>query len=325
MRRAPSARDRRYVRSALRAPTTPCRPAGITSKEELTPPGYARRSGRARTSIRDVTLPRVRGVLAVLAIATVAVLSGCATGAAPSVALPPEGGVPDYQLGGAYPPDPSVQIVARDRTSSPLEDVYSICYVNGFQTQPGDLDLWPDEVLLRRDGEPVIDPAWPDEVILDTSTEASRSAIVEVLRPWIEGCAASGFRAVEFDNLDTFSRSDGALTLDDNLALAVSLVDIAHEAGLAAGQKNAAEYAERLHADAGFDFAVTEECAVFDECAAYTDVYGAHVIDIEYTDELPAPFADLCRRAPASTVLRDRALSVPGSSDYAFETCAALG
>ncbi|MFK3678056.1 endo alpha-1,4 polygalactosaminidase [Microbacterium sp. NPDC090218] len=255
-------------------------------------------------------------------------LGGCAAPAEPpaataAFALPPVGAVPDYQLGGAYDPAPEVGIVGRDRSADPAPGVYSICYVNGFQTQPGELDSWPDDLLLRRDDEVVFDPDWPDEALLDTASSERRERIAETVTPWIEGCAEAGFDAVEFDNLDSYSRSQGALSLDDNLALATLLVDAAHAAGLAAGQKNAAEDAGVLHEQAGFDFAVTEECAVYTECGAYTAVYGDHVIDIEYTDELPRPFSDMCADddAPASMVLRDRDLVTPGDDDYAFEMC----
>lgn len=266
---------------------------------------------------------RVRCPVLVLC-AGVAVLAGC-SGAPGSTSpqLPPAGAAFDYQLGGAYPPPDGVEIVVRDRTAGALEDAYSICYVNGFQTQPGEQDLWPDGTLLQRDGEPVIDPDWPDEVILDTSTEESRAAIVTVVGPWIEGCAAAGYAAVEFDNLDTFTRTDGALDLDDNLTLATELAAIAHRAGLAAAQKNSAEYAELLADEAGFDFAVAEECAAFDECGAYTDVYGAHVLDIEYTDALPRPFAEMCAdpAAPDSLILRDRELTAASDAGYVYERC----
>lgn len=263
----------------------------------------------------------MRGAAA-LACALGLALVGCTSPA--SVALPPAGGIPDYQLGGASDPAPEVTILARDRTADPASGVYSICYVNGFQTQPGELELFPPETLLRdADGAIRYDPDWPDEALLDTSTGARRDAILAVVGPWVEGCASDGFDAVEFDNLDSYTRSDGALTLEDNLALAAELVRTAHDAGLAAGQKNASEDAEALRDRAGFDFAVTEECSVFHECGAYTDVYGAHVIDIEYTDELPRPFAEMCAdpEAPQSMVLRDRLLSAPGDPEYAFETC----
>ncbi|MFC3275759.1 endo alpha-1,4 polygalactosaminidase [Agromyces mediolanus] len=242
---------------------------------------------------------------------------------APGIALPPAGGLPDYQLGGAYEPADEVSIVARDRSASPAEGRYSICYVNGFQTQPGELQDWPAELLLQRDGAPVFDPDWPDEALLDHSTPERREAIAAIVSPWIAGCAAAGYDAVEFDNLDSYTRSRGALALDGAVELARLLVSAAHEAGLAAGQKNAAEDAAVLRDRGGFDFAVTEECAAYAECGAYAAVYGDEVIDIEYSDELPVPFGELCRApgAPGSMVLRDRQLTVPGDAAYVFETC----
>ena len=236
----------------------------------------------------------------------------------------PVGAVPDYQLGGSYEPAAEVGIVGRDRSAEPAPGVYSICYVNGFQTQPGELDTWAEDLLLHRDGEPVFDPDWPDEVLVDTSTAEHRTRIARQVTPWIDACADAGFQAVEFDNLDSYTRSEGALTLDDNLWLATMLVDAAHAVGLAAGQKNAAEDARVLHERAGFDFAVTEECAAYEECGAYTEVYGDRVIDIEYSDELPRAFAEMCADpdSPASMVLRDRDLVTPDDEAYVFETCA---
>ncbi|WP_127476084.1 endo alpha-1,4 polygalactosaminidase [Microbacterium sulfonylureivorans] len=247
-----------------------------------------------------------------------------ACSAASQIVLPPAGAGPDYQLGGSYPPPPGVEIVARDRTQPPAPDVYSICYVNGFQTQPGELGLWPDDTLLHDfAGEPVFDPFWPDEALLDTSTPESRAAIVEVVEPWIRGCADAGFDAVEFDNLDTYARTDGALGIEDNLALAEAFVDVAHENGLAAAQKNAAEHSAALHEDAGFDFAVAEECAAYDECELYTEVYGVNVIAIEYADHPDLDFDAVCRESdtPPSIVLRDRQLALPGDADYVFALC----
>ena len=237
--------------------------------------------------------------------------------------LPPTASTPDYQLGGAYEPAATVGVVARDRRADPDPARYSICYVNGFQTQPGEERLWPAETLLHDEAGPVTDPDWPDEVILDTSSAASRQSILEIVAPWITGCADDGFDAVEFDNLDTYTRSSGAIAREDNLALASAYVDVAHRAGLAAAQKNSAEDAALLRSDAGFDFAITEECAAYSECARYTEVYGAHVIDIEYDDALPRPFSEMCSdpAIPESVVLRDRQLVRPSDPAYVFSTC----
>ena len=73
-------------------------------------------------------------------------LTGCA--GEPQITLPPDGGTPDYQLGAAYPPPDGVEIVARARTASPPPGVYAICYINGFQTQPG--EDWDDDLLQGR-------------------------------------------------------------------------------------------------------------------------------------------------------------------------------
>ncbi|MDQ7880339.1 endo alpha-1,4 polygalactosaminidase [Microbacterium sp. QXD-8] len=274
---------------------------------------------------RDVGRRAVRPaamLLATVLLAAGGVLAGCAA-PTPPISLPPEAAAPDYQLGTAYEPASEVGIVVRDRTAKPAAGIYSVCYINAFQTQPAELDAWPTEVLLTDgDDEIVFDPAWPDEALLDTSSAAQRDRIANLVDPWIRECAESGFDAVEFDNLDTYARSDGALTFHDNLSLAAHLVDTAHSAGLAAGQKNAAEDAEALRADAGFDFAVAEECLAFDECELYTAAYGTRVIAIEYSDT-GLDFAEACRTspAPASVVLRDRALVAPDEDGYVFALC----
>ncbi len=233
----------------------------------------------------------------------------------------PAGAVADYQLGGAYDPTEGVTVVARDSTEQPAEGLYSICYVNGFQTQPG--DDWPDDLLVQVDGEPLVDPNWPDERVIDISSDQSRADAAARLVPVLERCASAGFDAVEFDNLDSYTRSEGQLTLEHAVTFATLLVKQAHELGLAAGQKNTSELGARGRDEIGFDFAVVEECAVFDECADYTDVYGDAVIAIEYTDALPRPFAEVCAdpATPATTILRDRMLTPRGHPDHVYGHC----
>lgn len=276
---------------------------------------------------------------AVVAALVATVLAGCGTHAdpvddlgathAPDVtaeasAFPVGAGV-DYQLGGSYPPAEGVGIVARDSTEAPADGLWSICYVNGFQTQPG-VDEWLDErpeLVVHVDGEPLADPNWPDEYLLDTSTPADRLAIIGVMGPVIDGCADAGFDAVEIDNLDSFTRSADQLTVEGNFALAALYVERAHDRGLAIGQKNAAELSAEARDEVGFDFAVAEECHRFAECASYTDVYGDAVVDIEYDDDVRGTFADVCAdpATPRSTVLRDRDLVPAGESGYVFERC----
>lgn len=248
-------------------------------------------------------------------IAVSAILAGSCAAPSGGDAFPAGDGF-DYQLGGAYDPPDGVGIVVRDRAAEPAAGLYSICYVNAFQTQPAELGDWPDELILRdRDGAVVVDPDWPDEALLDLSAPARRDTVVDIVGAWIRQCADDGFDAVEFDNLDSFVRSRGAFGLDEAIDVAARLVEIAHDSGLAAGQKNAPEHARELRDRAGFDFAISEECAAFDECTAYAEVYGAAVLDIEYTD--------VCSGGPApeQTILRDRALTTPGHPGYVFEPC----
>ena len=270
-----------------------------------------------------------RAALLLIALA----LAGCTgtptpepTASTDDLAMPTTGLI-DYQLGGSYDPPAGTTIVARDRTEKPADGVFTICYVNGFQSQGHENDFWLDEhpelVLRGDDGEPVFDANWPDEFLFDTSTEANRAALGDVIGEWIDGCAADGFSAVEFDNLDSFTRSDGALTENDNAEFAAILVSRAHENFMPAGQKNSAEFGAR-GPDIGFDFAVAEECHRWNECDLYTDVYGEHVIDIEYFDDLRGTVEEICAdpNQPPLTVIRDRDLTTPDNPDYEYQVCA---
>ena len=72
-----------------------------------------------------------------------------------------------------------------------------------------------------------------------------------------------------------------------------------------------------------FVFAIAEECELYDECEAYTAVYGANVLEIEYSDNDPAISGRACakRGGKIAIVLRDRELSTPESAGYVFKMC----
>lgn len=266
-------------------------------------------------------LPRLARLLAAAPLLIVGQGCGDDTTTTSTVALPPIGAGLDYQLGGAYPPDPDVGIVVRDRAEEPAPDLYSVCYVNGFQTQPDEAAFWldghPELLLGDGDGVPVVDPEWPDEYALDVSTAEQRAALLAIVGPWLDQCAEDGYDAVEVDNLDSYTRFDG-LDEDDVVAFASVLADRAHAAGLAIAQKNAAELLGRRE-DTGFDFAVVEQCNEFDECGAFTDAYDGSVLVVEYDDDA---FAQGCDRFPElSIVLRDRLLVGPDDTSYVRRSC----
>ncbi len=236
-------------------------------------------------------------------------------------ALPPADAGLDYQLGGAYPPPPGVGIVARDRNAAPAAGLYNICYVNGFQSQPDEesfwLDMHPDLVLRDANDEPVIDLDW-DEMLLDTRTPEKRAALAEIVGGWIVGCGGAGYQAIEIDNLDSYARSNGLLSEDDNVAFMTLLSAAAHSAGMAIAQKNSTELVPR-RAEMGTDFVVAEECNHYAECDDYIASYGDAVLMIEYFDE---DFATGCAAYPQmSIVRRDLDLTTPGDDAYVYDAC----
>ncbi|PPG64193.1 hypothetical protein C5C27_04185 [Rathayibacter sp. AY2B7] len=132
-----------------------------------------------------------------------------------------------------------------------------------------------------------------------------------------------GRSAVEADNPDSYTRSGGRLTESQALAFATLLTARAHRSGLAIGQKNGADLAAAGKRTVGFDFAVVEECQVYDECAAYTDVYGRQVYEIEYTDNGRSAYAEACaaQGRSISVTLRDRDVVPRGAAGYVNRHC----
>lgn len=268
-------------------------------------------------------------VVAVLAVTAALVVATVGT-RSPQVPLPPPGAGFDYQIGGGYDLPEGVEVVSRDRADPPADGAYNICYVNGFQVQPDELDAWDADLVLRSDGARVVDPDWDDEYVLDISEPAKRERVAAVVNRWITGCAEAGYDAVEIDNLDTFDRFPHLIDEAAAIAFARMLVDHAHELGLAAAQKNAAELSDQRERT-GFDFVVAEECGRHHECGDYTEVYGDHVVVVEYDD---AGLAWVCEHHPElSVVERDLLVVTPEEGEetgddepgYVRRTCADVG
>lgn len=269
-----------------------------------------------------------------LLVACCLALSGCATGTAggtdsATTPIPARRVVPppthtrfDYQIGAPYPPPAGVRVITRDRSAAPVSGLYNVCYVNAYQAQPGSTDWWrgnhPNLLLRNGDGRIVRDSNW-HEPLLDISTPDKRTELATTVNHWVDDCARTGFAAVELDNLDSWTRSDGLLTSGEALDFARSIIVHAHADGLAVGQKNAADITRPGRA-AGFDFAVTEQCADYQECDAYTATYGSEVIVIEYSAK---GLAKACAgwATTLSIVRRDPDVTAPGSPGYVDQTC----
>ncbi|WP_426505627.1 endo alpha-1,4 polygalactosaminidase [Dactylosporangium sp. McL0621] len=238
-------------------------------------------------------------------------------------APPPANAGFDYQIGGAYSPPAGVGVVSRDHDASPAAGLYNICYVNAFQAQTEANAWWksnhPDLLLHDAKGNLVVDKDW-NEILLDFSTADKRAALTAIVGGWMDGCAGKGFKGVEPDNLDSWTRSGGRLTKAQAIAYAQSLVAYGHGKGLAVAQKNTADLDTASVRQIGFDFAVAEECADYDECQNYTASYGGNVIVIEYSQ---SQFTKACGAygSTLSIVLRDVDVTTPGSGSYVFKSC----
>jgi hypothetical protein len=269
---------------------------------------------------------------AVVAVAAAAVGTGIGTADAstrlgPAVAAswasPPANATFDYQIGEPYTPPAGVTVVSRDHDATAAAGIYNICYVNAFQAQTADASWWktshPDLLLHDKNGNLVIDKDW-NEILLDYSTAAKRAGLTTIVGGWIDQCASKGFKGVEPDNLDSYTRSKSLLTESEAVAYAASLTSYAHGKGLAVAQKNDADLSTANAKQAGFDFAVAEQCADYDECQSYTATYGNHVIVIEYSQ---SKFTKACNAygSTLSIVLRDVDVTAPGSGSYVFKTC----
>lgn len=269
----------------------------------------------------------IAGALVAIALVAAPSVAAVPVSAAPRIVLPPANKVFDYQLGGAYKPASNVAMVIRDRTDSPAAGKYNVCYVNGFQTQPGESASFakknPTLLVKGSNGKPLVDPNWPDEYIFDISTAAKRTKLAKIVGAWIDGCDKKGFDAVEADNLDSYLRSKGKLKQSDAIAFATLLVKKAHTAGLAIGQKNGAEFATTGKKKIGFDFAITEECEVYRECGSYTKAYGNQVYEVEYSDNGTKAYPRACaaQGKKISVIYRDRDVVPKGTKGYINKNC----
>lgn len=253
------------------------------------------RLSRSRHALR---LPRLAaGVLGALLLACLASLTACdSSGTQGSTApsawrLPPEPGATWQLVLGSEspPPDASAAVydvdgqvtpesIAAIRSANP--DVYLVCYVSmgTWEQWRPDAEHFPDAVI----GTEL--PDWPGERYVDLRA-------LDTLGPlWerrIEDCQAAGFDAVDPDNLDAFANDSGFdLSEADAVAAFTLFAQLAHDHGLAVGQKNAGELTASLVGTA--DFAVVEQCLEQDLCGDYAAYVaaGKPVFAVEYPQGL---------------------------------------
>ncbi|MFI6334336.1 endo alpha-1,4 polygalactosaminidase [Streptomyces sp. NPDC050535] len=251
--------------------------------------------------------------------------TGSSAGSSPSsanaaaVTLPPKHVRWDYQIGGAYPPPAGVRVVSRDWQDSPAPGVYNICNVNAFLVQEGAADEWDSDLLLRDDaGKVVYDTDW-NEAVLDIRTDAKRQRVAAQVNSWIDTCAAKGYKAVEPDNYDSFTRFPEYLQAGQAKALMKLLSTHAHQKGLAIAQKNTLDLvADRV--SVGLDFAVVEGCGEWNECGQFADAFDNNVFIVEYTTK---GLSQVCPdwSSTLSVIRRDELVVPKGTKGYVHQSC----
>jgi hypothetical protein len=164
-----------------------------------------------------------------------------------------------------------------------------VCYMSA-----GSWEDWrPDagEFPAAVKGKPLV--GWPGEQWLDIRRI---DLLGPIMQARLDRCRANGFDAVDPDNLDGYANDTGfPLSGADQLAYNTWLADEAHARGLSVGLKNDLEQIPALLP--WFDWALNEQCFVFDECDLLEPFVaaGKPVFNVEYDLE-PSEF---CSRANA--------------------------
>ena len=152
---------------------------------------------------------------------------------------------------------------------------HAVCYVDAgtWENFRPDANAYPVSVRGLSNG-------WPGERWLDIRTT---TVLFPIIDAHVRKCAAAGFDAVDFDNVDGYTNTTGfPLTASEQLTFNTGLAGIAHAHGLSVGLKNDLGQLGALATT--FDFAVNEQCAQYNECNAYNGwtAAGKAVVEVEY-------------------------------------------
>ncbi|HPM76936.1 MAG TPA: endo alpha-1,4 polygalactosaminidase [bacterium] len=177
-----------------------------------------------------------------------------------------------------------------------------ICYFSAgsFEDWREDAVEFPPDAL----GAPLDD--WEGEWWLDIADETVR----QIMTARLDLAAAKGCDGVEPDNMDGYANDNGlGLSADDQLDYNRFIAEQAHARGLSVGLKNDVDQLDNLVEN--FDWALNEECHVYDECELY-DAFieaGKAVFNAEYVDEwadAEALAAELCGAYPElDTIIKE--------------------
>ena len=229
-------------------------------------------------------LARSARAVAVVALALLGLFASAVPASAASVWHPHKGATWQWQLAGSVNLNYTASVYDLDVDDTSASTVarihamgrHAICYVDvgTWESYRSDSAKFPSSVLGKTvDG-------WPDERWLDIR---KLSVIEPLIAKRLDTCKRKGFDAVEPDWLDAYDQATGfPITRAQSIAYDLWVARAAHARGLGVAQKNAPGLVSALHTH--FDFAITEDCAYYAECAAYRAYLtaGRAVLDAEY-------------------------------------------
>lgn len=206
-----------------------------------------------------------------------------ATGGAEEIWHPSPGTTWQWQLTGEIDTSAEAEMYDVDLFEAPVSVVARlheqgrvvICYLSAgaWEEFRPDAAAFPESVLGNPNG-------WGGERWLDIRR-------LDVLTPIMEArldlCREKGFDGVEADNVDGYVNDTGfPLAAADQSAYNRFLAEAAHARGLSIGLKNDLDQVEGL--EPFFDWALNEECALYDECEALLPFLeaGKAVFHVEY-------------------------------------------
>ena len=284
--------------------------------------------------------PAKRPLLAAALLVVVLVVLACTEGrqvadaASTPVAPPPTNAIFDYQIGGDYPLPEGVSVVSRDWFSgdAAADPVYSICYVNAFQTQadepgvdrPDEHSNWPHAPRPQRARRrPPLGRGVPGRRQHGQEAPArGRLGRADDRRLRQQGIRGGRVRQPRL--VDALRRDAAGAGRPVRQTRRPGLREAPRRASPRPRPRRRPEehggHDAGPGADVGFDFAIAEDCTRWHECNGYRHVYGNHVIAIEYKRRF---FRKACRAAgdKISVVLRDRQVTTPGSPHYVYDAC----
>ena len=189
---------------------------------------------------------------------------------------------------------------APDSVFTALQDRTVICYFSAGSAE----DFREDAVALPDDATGDRLMGWSDERWVDVTHPAVRQWVEDRLDYAVE----RGCDGVEPDNVDGYANRNGFfLTPAEQLQFNRFVADEAHRRGLSVGLKNDVDQLAEL--EPWFDWALNEECHLFEECGVYTPFRGADkaVFHTEYVRnwrDAPELAARVCVHSGFSTLVK---------------------